>query len=82
MAFILNSQTPIWGLTLVVRVRNHHIDGNHHIDVYLQVEDYVSTPHLLQKVHNQRDHRFFFFRSRLGYHERDGYKRAVCDSFV
>ena len=79
MAFsyrLLNSQTPIWGLTLVVRVRNHHID------VYLQVEDYVSTPHLLQKVHNQRDHRFFFFRSRLGYHERDGYKRAVCDSFV
>ena len=77
MAFLfLHSQTPIWGLTLVVRVRYHHID------VYLQVEDYVSTPHLLQKVHNQRDHRFFFFRSRLGYHERDGYKRAVCDSFV
>ena len=64
------------GIDLVVCVRNHHID------VYLQVEDCVSTPHLLQKVHNQRDHRFFFFRSRLSDHERDSNKRAVCDSFV
>ena len=38
--------------------------------------------HLLQKVHNQRDHRFLFFRSRLGNHERDSNKRAVCDSFI
>ena len=38
--------------------------------------------HLLQKIHNQRDHGLFFFRSRLGNHKRDGYKRAVCDPFV
>lgn len=38
--------------------------------------------HLLQKIHNQRDHGVFFFRSRLSNHERDSNKRAVCDSFV
>ena len=58
VAFLfLNSQTPTWGLVTVARVRNHHID------VCLQVEDCASTSCLLQKVHNQRDHRFLFFRS-------------------
>ena len=77
VAFLfLNSQSPIWGLASVVRVRNHHIDA------CLQVGDYASTSCLLQKVHNQRDHRFLFFRSRLSNHERNSNKRAVCDSFV